>query len=90
MYCTVGITGRHQRFNIGLKQVRKSVQREMYEWIYHASENGISIEAVFLQMKVSDFHIDEWTEEKVRTAVGLFTCFFLYLRILLILASGKS
>jgi hypothetical protein len=53
MYCTVGITGRYQRFNIGLKQVRKSVQRDMYEWIYHASENGIPIEDVFLRMKVS-------------------------------------
>jgi hypothetical protein len=48
MFCTVGITDRYQRFNIGLKQVRNSVQREMYEWIYCASENGIPIEDVFL------------------------------------------
>jgi IS4 transposase len=53
MYCTIGITGRYQRFNTGLKQVRKSVQREMYEWIYHASKNGITIEDVFHRMKVS-------------------------------------
>jgi IS4 transposase len=52
MYCAIG-NGRYQRFNIGLKQVRKSVQRDMYEWIYHASENDIPIEAVFLRMKVS-------------------------------------
>jgi hypothetical protein len=52
MYCATG-TGRYQRFNIGLKQVRKSVQRDMYEWIYHASENGIPIEDVFLRTKVS-------------------------------------
>jgi hypothetical protein len=53
VYCTVGITGRYQRFNTGLKQVRKSVQREMYAWIYHASENEIPIEDVFCRMKVS-------------------------------------
>ena len=51
-YCTIG-TGQYQRFNTGLKQVRKSVQRNIYEWIYSASAKGISIESVFSRMKVS-------------------------------------
>ena len=52
VYCSLG-TGRYQRFNAGLKQVRKSVQRDIYDWIYHAAASGIPIESVFLRLKVS-------------------------------------
>jgi hypothetical protein len=32
IYCAIG-TAQYQRFNIGLKQIRKSVQRDMFEGI---------------------------------------------------------
>jgi hypothetical protein len=51
IYCTTAMD-RYQRFNTGLKQVRQSVLRDQYEWIYYAATNGISIESVFCRMKV--------------------------------------
>lgn len=51
-YCTTS-TGRYLLFNVGLKQVRQSVLRSEYEWIYRAASNDIPIDFVLRRMKVS-------------------------------------
>lgn len=52
-YCTFGVSERYCKFGEGLKIARKNSVQNLIDWVYTQSENGVTKEAIFDVLKLS-------------------------------------